>query len=62
MKYCCMKFNDMIDDSRIQHNDIGGFIIWTCTGNVGEYPMYDDPDCDGINFCPWCSNKLVSTD
>lgn len=50
----------MVDDYRIQKiKDTNHYIIWTCEGDVGEYPMYGEPDCDGISFCPWCGVKLL---
>jgi hypothetical protein len=59
-----MQFASMIEASRIQKTDFNRFILWTCQGDTGKYATYDDPDCDVIDFCPWCGNKLpaVSTD
>lgn len=48
----------MVDNDRIQLDKEGNVIIWTCTGNTGKYSTYGDPDCYGINFCPFCGDKV----
>jgi len=55
---CCIEFKDMLDIHHIQKRVDGKYIIWTCEGNVGEYPTFGDTESDKMNFCLFCGAKL----
>lgn len=57
-EFCCFTFIDLVNDARIQLSPDGNVIIWTCEGNVGEYPTFGHPQCDGIKYCPFCGASV----